>query len=227
MASNQLHGKSFEDLVKAALFQGAADRSRSVNSEFDVEGDFDRIYGLPSSIKTTSGKTVGLADARRFWRNNTAYRMLVCSYTQQGTTKLFHQVDEIFLHGEMFPALKGSISLEEITEIHFGFGITRFPEGMHVEARAWVKERIQKVQDRIGLVVLNPKIDSESQRRLQCSVSLPALIKLAEEHPPYRSPNGRAANSNYFGHRARIGFVQLPFPMVDSGPRTFNKTKSA
>lgn len=227
MASNQLHGKNFEDLIKAALFQGAADRSRSVNSEFDIEGDFDRVLGLPSSIKTTSGDTIGLADARRFWRNNSAYRMLVCSYTQEETAKLFHQVDEILLHGDMFPTLKGAISLEEITEIHNGFGIARFPRGTHDEARAWVKERLKTVQDRIGLVVLNPKIDSKSQRRLQCSVSLPALIKLAEEHPPYRSPNGRAANSNHFAHRQGFGFVPLPFRMMGSGPRTFNKTQPA
>ena len=61
-----------------------------------------------------------------------------------------------------------------------------------------MKAEIALLKPQYGCVVLNPKIDSKGQRRVQCSVPLAALIDACE------------ANVNYWCHEDRIGDVALP-----------------
>ena len=98
MTKNQLHGKKFEDFIKGCgRFPGASDAERSVTASFDIEGRFDRELGLPTSIKATGNKGVGLSDARRFWSLNKPFRMIVGAYRQEVDQKVFSQVHEFIL----------------------------------------------------------------------------------------------------------------------------------
>jgi len=52
-SGNQMHGKSFENLIKAAngIFTfAAADRKRSPSERFDIAAPDDRALGIPTSI---------------------------------------------------------------------------------------------------------------------------------------------------------------------------------
>ena len=199
MTRNQGHGNSFEDFVKGCgLFGGAANTRREMTSVFDIEARFDKLLHLPTSVKVTGGDTVTLSDARRFWSISEPFRMFVGSYDQVGPHKVFHTVHEFIVHSAMLNGLFGRITLDEVAETHIGLGLDRFPRGLHSEARAWARTAIAGLAAQRGIVILNPKIDSKTQRRLQCSASRRALQALAAEHPTYAV--GKIKQASYIAH---------------------------
>lgn len=169
----QAHGKRFEDFVKACgLFPGSSDQGRSPTSDFDIEAKFDRRLGLATSVKSTGSEIVTLADARRFFAIAEPFRMIVGRYWQVDDTKEFREIHEFILTEASLTKVRGELNHAQITDFHNGLLLGSFPAGEHVAARAWAQERKRELAPVIGSVVLNPKIDSKRQRRLQCSVSL-------------------------------------------------------
>lgn len=86
-SDNQMHGKSFESLIKAAngiFTHAAADRKRSPNDRFDIRAEDDCDCGFPTSIKSTKNSIVGLSDARLFWQSFDCvpYRILIGRYNK-------------------------------------------------------------------------------------------------------------------------------------------------
>lgn len=211
MSSNQLHGKKFEDFIKACgLFPGASDSGRSITAGFDIEARFDRLRGLPTSIKTSGNDTIALSDARRFFTVNEDYRMIVGRYEQAENRKIFGQVHEIIVTRQVSSVLKGALTLEEVTAMHDGFSLAIFPRGDHQPAREWAHSRKAKLAGVSSKIILNPKIDSKIQRRLQCSVRLADLREVAEKY------------GDYFLHKKAIGDFALPI-IQNSGPRRFRR----
>jgi hypothetical protein len=216
MTPNQLHGKRFEDQIKGCgWFDRSADSSRAVNAGFDIEARFDRRLSLPTSIKSTGSKTIALADARKFWSIAQPYRMLVGSYNQDNSRKVFNMVHEFIIHGAILELLRGRVAVEEVAQIHTGLGLQHFPEGRHNAARLWAREQIASIQGRLGLAGLNPKIDSRSQRRLQCSVSLDVLIAAATGETPFYDENNNVT-PNHQVHDAVVGTLVLPVTLLSS-----------
>jgi hypothetical protein len=205
MTNNQLHGKKFEDLIKSCgLFSGSADGGRSPTATFDIEAKYDKILGLPTSIKSTGSNIVGLSDARSFFANSEKYRMLVGRYKQVGPHKQFHNVHEFILTPETLAKLRGEVLLDDVTAFHDGLLLTAFPVGSHVAARQWALQRKAALADKQSWITLNPKIDSKSQRRLQCSLRLSELIELC-------APDG-----HYHLHEGSIGDLVLPIAQKSS-----------
>ncbi len=210
MTRNQLHGKKFEDIIKGCgLFPGSSDSARGPTASFDVEPKFDRKYNLPTSIKTTGGDGIGLSDARRFWAIAESFRMLVGCYTQNEKTKTFVSVHEFIITPEIMTFIRGDVTHQMVWEYHNGLLLNNFPEGEHGAARQWAQQQSIKLSAFKSDITLNPKIDSKSQRRLQCSVSARTLIDRC-------SPSQK-----HFEHAAHIGDVVLPFSLI-SGEREFN-----
>lgn len=211
MTPHQLHGNRFADQIKGCgLFDRSSDASRRVDAEFDIEARFDRRHALPTSVKTTGSKIVTLSDARRFWRLNQPFRMLVGPYAQAINRKVFSRVEEFVIHGPIFADLKGELSIDDVTHLHDGIGLARFPRGQQAEARAWIADQLAAVANRRGKVILNPKIDSRGQRRLQCSVRLDDLIELAGRHPQYNNI------SNHQSHQECYGDLGLPLTLMST-----------
>lgn len=204
---DQMHGKTFENTVKGAngIFTNAAsDRQRGPNDRFDVSAEDDIAHGIPTSIKSSRRLSIALSDARRFWEsfNYAPYRMLIGLYRQEGAIKVFNEIHEVIVlpkHGNL---LLGSISLAQIYNFHDG--LREFEKGQHEEARAWANNYKISLEPKRGLVVLNPKIDSGNQRRLQCSVDLRRLIEIAPD--------------DYQLHEESFGRLAFPFKIV-SRPR--------
>jgi len=184
-----MHGKSFENMIKAAngIFSwAAADRKRSPNDRFDISADDDRKFGLPTSVKSTQNNTVSLSDARLFWQSFdfVPYRILVGLYKQEGAIKVFRVIHEIILRDKYRTDLLGSIPASEINKFHDGLRGFGAGQDEQSRARVWAQERKQELMPNIGKVTLNPKIDSKNQRRLQCSIHLSNLTEIldAEDH---------------------------------------------
>jgi hypothetical protein len=219
----QKHGKQFEDALKALLFPGASDKSRKPTETFDIEAEFDRALGLSTSVKASKGcVTVALADARRFWNIDTPYRLMVACWRQKSkNVKEFYDVHEFIMHGEILSQLRGAVSYNMIEGFHDGLGVKHFPQGQHIAARQWAKVRKKEIEALGSLLILNPKIDSKTQRRLQCSVKLSTLKRLADECPVHAE-----GVANHVVHRQSIGDMILPLS-IKSEPRQFSKSATA
>jgi len=210
MTRNQLHGKTFEDYIKACgLFAGSSDGGRSATATFDIEAKYDKSSGLPTSIKSTGSNTVELADARRFWMIDEPHRMIVGQYKQDGAYKIFTVVHEFIITNSNLAHLRGELTHHSVAAFHNGLLLNHFPKGTHIEARKWAKTQKVALAGYNTLIKLHPKIDSRSQRRLQCSVALDVLIETSE-------PNG-----HYTRHTESIGGFPLPQRLMSTA-REFN-----
>lgn len=182
--SSQRHGKQIEDILKAMLFPGSADAARPATAGFDIESKFDKKFGLATSIKAAKGsRGVMLADARAFWQIKGPFRLLVGGWVQRDDEiKEFYEIHEFIIQQAMLDELRGNATFSQIKSLHEGLGLKNFPQGQHAEARKWAQAQKKLLPTRP--VVLNPKIDSKAQRRLQCSVNLPKLVSVVQKYPP-------------------------------------------
>ncbi len=141
--------------------------------------------------------TVALADARRVWswpfltniqsQQGSVFpaslRFIVGVYRQEGDYKVFNWVYEVDLVFDQATndALFGGISFGDVFAFHSGLGLEFFPEGAHKAARQWAKAHKRDLKLKSpGAIDLNFKVDSQKQRRLQCTIPLPALLKAAK-----------------------------------------------
>lgn len=216
MTSNQLHGKKFEDFIKACgMFPGSSDSSRLVTAAFDIEARFDRSgLNLPTSIKSSGSDGIGLSDARRFFAINVPYRMIVGLYDQSQDQKISATIHEFIITAKVSSALRGSVTLQMVSDFHQGLLLDHFPRGQHLAARAWAKARKATISGLETKIVLNPKIDSKSQRRLQCSVYLKDLIASCK------------ADGQYILHDKAIGDFALAV-IQNSKRRTFQSAAAS
>lgn len=212
MSRNQLHGKKFEDFIKGCgLFPGSSDSGRGVTAGFDIEAKFDRERGLPTSVKTTGNDTIALSDARRFFEIDRDFRMLVGKYHQQGTQKVFAEIHEFIASTDVLNAVRGDLDMATVTAFHEGLLIGKFSKGEHVAAREWARHRKTELSGVKTDIILNPKIDSKTQRRLQCSIRIDDLARAAQAH------------GKYIIHTDAIGDFALPI-IQNSARRTFQES---
>ena len=222
MSNSQSHGKTFEREVITKCFGVAEDEA----DKFGNTAVFDIPFGIttcqhptgdPVSIKTAAVKaaakaaTVCLSDASRVWAWDQPLILVVGLYSQNGETKMFHTVYEFHLRLDRQERglLYGELTLAEVSSFHKT--LKTFGQGEHAKARAWAKAEKKRLAPKTGHIQLNPKIDSKTQRRLQCSVRLPLLVDACKDT--------RRFTENETG---KYRGLSLPFP-VDSGARVFSK----
>ena len=181
MSKNQLHGKTYEDYIKSA-FPGSADHGRPASAKWDIEDRYDKINHLSTSIKTSKGSSIELADARKIWQINEQYRIILGRYQQIGDVKDFYSLHEIIITKDEHSKLLGNIRLDEIESFHDT--LLHFKKGSHDEARRYAKSQKLLLANR-SIITLNPKIDTKSQRRLQCSIPINRLLLEIKNHLIY------------------------------------------
>lgn len=225
MSTNQLHGKTFEREVITQCFGLTEEQV----SEFSSTAVFDIPFGIttcqhptgnPVSIKTAAAlaaakaASVCLSDARRVWSWDSPLILVVGLYNQVGGVKRFHTVYEFHFQltaGER-KRLYGELTLAEVA--HFHETLKTFGLGQHKAASAWAKaHKLVLSPKATGAIQLNPKIDSKTQRRLQCSAPLTGLKGACDDAREFTSATG--------GYRG----LHLPFEVQSS--RRERKKKAA
>jgi hypothetical protein len=185
MAKNQMHGKVFEDQLRPG-FPGSVECPQAGGAAFDFAADHDPVAGLPTSVKTTGHQTVCLADARRVFAAPTPFRLVVGQYQQEIGAKEVTTIHEFVIQAEEWQRLKGDLPAAAVDGFHNH--LLTFKRGEHADARAWAQTHKRALATaHPGVIQLNPKIDSQSQRRLQASISLAALIEGVAEHTCHQS----------------------------------------
>jgi hypothetical protein len=173
MTEVQAHGFSFEKWIRDHFFAGY---TGSYMQKWDVPSDQNihsvvpsQFQRLPVSIKTAkAGSPIGLGDVLRQRQIDHDFLMIVGFWEQRTQTeKWFVDIGCALFRAVDWQTLWGQLTLAEILEIdavvknqstHYSI--------VRAEAQAWKKCPSVKTAS----LVINPKIDSKTQRRIQCSV---------------------------------------------------------
>lgn len=174
MVEVQFHGFSFEKWVRENLFEGY---TGNYMQEWDIPPDYNRhpaisenMRGIPVSVKSAKyGSPIGLGDINRQRAINQPFLMIVGFWKQRTPTEKW--IEEIgcalFLPVE-WNSLWGALDAIRIREIDLLIKDHSISfEQARQKAKEWKKEVAAPSDCHF---VVNPKIDSKSQRRIQCSL---------------------------------------------------------
>jgi hypothetical protein len=135
------------------------------------------------SVKTTGGKSVGMGDILRIWELDATKKqtLVIVRYKQFSGYKKVEEVIEINFTTEIRDYFFGSLTREEL--IQYVDLIKSLPKGRCSKSTSDHYKSVKKnLQNTKGMgIVINPKVDSKDQRRVQCSI--PDINKLIEFFP--------------------------------------------
>jgi len=213
MVEVQYHGFTFEKWVRDTFFdeyEGSYIQNWDIPPEKNTQECIPSEYrNLPVSVKTAKyGSPIGLGDVRRQRGINVPFLMIVGFWKQKTPSeKWFEEIGVALLTTSTWSGLWGALSFDEIAEIDSQIKDLSLHYGT---ARQTAKEWKSKCVGSSGAeIVINPKIDSKKQRRIQCSIPFNTFWRIAGRVPvPTKSPS-------LFG-------VSFENPVI-SGSRSFNQ----
>ena len=205
MPANQNHGFLWEDEIKTKVFQCF------VPAGYTDTHDIDKAYNPFNpreniSIKASGSGTVCMGDALRVFNYSPedVHTAIVLRYTQTEDAKVLTGVYELDLDNREL--LWGRVTRDDIQSLVDL--VHSQPSGRRdAEIDNQSKAMKKTLNAKSGVVRFNPKIDSKTQRRLQCSItnfaSIPALIRTSNLE--YLVRGVRIAATVLSGRRVRHG----------------------
>ena len=134
-----------------------------------LEVDFD------GAIKTTGNNTICCSDIQRMYGHGD-YTLIVGVYNQVDNKKVFHTEYQFFIKKEDFDKLWGNTSVEKLNEYVNKVKSVKHGKEAQEEYQKAAESWKLDVADDNALFVINPKVDSKKQRRVQCSLHIDKLI---------------------------------------------------
>jgi hypothetical protein len=234
MSASQHHGFAIEQRLIAefprrnpALVRPPSNLAQDYTARFDVPAEHDPFNrGIPTSIKSARFRgprtLVCLADAVRTvsLAQEERMRLMVALYRQDGDEKVVEELREYEILGEEWATMCGNVPRKQIETF-----AAALKGGTPTEARAQAKQWQQRLaQAHPSLMRWNPKIDSQRQRRLQCSISLFDIESVIEDRSRirvYGQAMGDGPRPGYLKSQSeRLWGRGLHFPFhVDSAVR--------
>jgi hypothetical protein len=179
MPASQDFGFIMDNEIVTKVFQAPKGSYTSIHDVPKDHNPFDRTENV--SIKSVSDKGVPcMGSALRIWDYDTSekHTAIIVTYVQRGGSKVVTRVVEFSLDDKV--ALFGTLAREDI--VRLDALIRSVPPGqISREMHAQVHNLKKELNAKSGLVKFNPKIDSNTQRRLQCS--LPKVSSLVAAAP--------------------------------------------
>jgi len=200
MPENQLHGFTWETEIKTTVF--GLDAAAPYTAVHDIDRSQNRFDANENiSIKTTGSSTVCMGDALRIldYEPGAMHTAIVVQYEQREDSKFVVCVYELDLGQREL--LWGRVTREDVVELDAL--VRSMPHGQRVPGiDAAITAKKTELNARSGLLKFNPKIDSKTQRRLQCSIpkfaEAPTLVRTIARDPMVRGipitaslPSGR------------------------------------
>ena len=167
MAEVQSHGFHFEKWIKDTFFEGYI--SSSYTDKWDIPKHQNKNYGnLPISIKTSKyGSPIGLGDAIRQFSIDEDFILIVGYWEQEGKNKKLVNVSACEIQIDTWRKLWDPIKYDDISKLD---QLIKSYDQSYLKIRKDAKALKAKSPYKDCNITLNPKIDSKSQRRLQCSI---------------------------------------------------------
>ena len=208
MPEVQLHGFDFENWIKKTFF---TDFTVSYSHKWDVPAEFNTLEfipkefrHLPVSIKTCKNRSpIGFGDALRQFGVEEDFLLIVGFWEQSGANKNFVAVEATKITAQNWKNLFQPLTEKDLKLLD---STIKNKDLHYSEVRKLAKEIKKSFPP--TKIILNPKIDSKTQRRLQCSLPFNVFWNDFAEKESYRN-----IECSLFGER-------VPNPFV-SGARVF------
>lgn len=213
MPENQQHGFLWESEIKTKVF------GLTGPDPYTAVHDVDRSRNTLNpnenvSIKTTGSDTLCMGDALRVfdYEDGVAHTCIAVRYTQGAEQKNLQNVYELDLNQREL--LWGRVTKQDIEELDAL--VRTMPAGQRVaDIDRAITQKKKELNAKSGVIRFNPKIDSKTQRRLQCSIPkfhrYTSLVKSATTQPSVRGTT--IAASVPTGRRVRNRRVQEPISL--------------
>ncbi len=214
MPENQQHGFLWESEIKTKVF------GLTGQDPYTAVHDVDRGRNSLNpnenvSIKTTGNTTLCMGDALRVFEYEAGveHTCIALQYVQRDQQKVLTNVYELDLTKREI--LWGSVTKQDVEELD---RLVRSmpPNRRDPEIDRAIAQKKKELNAKSGAMRFNPKIDSKTQRRLQCSIPKFAtyldLIKTSTTQPSVRGV--AIVGSIEGGRRIRNRRVQEPGSLV-------------
>jgi hypothetical protein len=184
MPAGQEHGFEFQKIVEREVF-GLRELPVSYTGTHDIPKEYNKFNRNENvSIKATGSNSIGLGDVLRIYDYSLTetHTAIVIYYQQVGDRKNIRKIVEFSLDDKR--ALFGDVSRAEIVSLireirSVPIGIS--PAELNVR-RTRINAMTKELSKR-STVRFNSKIDSKTQRRLQCTLTVipPSIVSYSED----------------------------------------------
>ena len=202
----QHHGVVFEQWVRDTFFD--AYQPSSYTQKWDVPAEANTKYGgVPVNPKAAKYRTpVDLGDALRQFDIHEAFLFIIGYWVQEEQGKRMVNILPALVEPATWRKLWGPVTRADIERLD---ALIKDRSLDHEEARRLAQEMKSRPPFSESVIVFNPKIDSETQRRLQCSLRFEDLFNSL-------APGADSAS------QPRPVLWGIPYPgLIESGPREF------
>lgn len=181
---SQSHGLFWDSEIREIVFLIKA--CKNDTKKYDISCDENRFDTCENiSIKTTGGNNIDCGDILRFYDGDFTkkYTIILIIYKQKTNSKQINEIIEINYTEELRNILFGTISRDILEK--FATYIKSIPSG-NVEKKTKQNYIILKnqLQQKFNMKInISPKVDSKSQRRVQCSI--PKIQELFTLYPQF------------------------------------------
>jgi hypothetical protein len=204
----QQHGLVFEEWVRNTFFDGY--RPANYTQKWDIPAAVNKNFGgVPVNPKATKfGTPVDLGDALRQFKIEEPFILVIGFWQQIGDEKRFVNIVAPRIDPAQWRKLWGPVTLADLQRLD---AVIKDKSLTPEQARAAAKKIKSAPPFTQSVIVVNPKIDSKTQRRLQCSVRFDDVFT-------HLIPGGNRAAQD------QPALWGVPFPTtVASKPRAFAK----
>ena len=167
---SQQHGFFWERHIRKHVFQiDPKNKYTCINDIDKLDNKFDNNENI--SIKTMGADTLFLGSARRIlqYPDDEKHTAIILFYNQRGDTKHITRVVEIPMDDKRL--FFGDVTLDEVIELETMIKALPKTGSIPKEMRTEIEQKKNEMNKRTNNgVQFNIKIDSKSQRRLQCSI---------------------------------------------------------
>lgn len=179
---SQSHGLFWDSEIRFKVF--GLNQCINDTKKYDIEAEenkFDHLENI--SIKTSSNNNIDCGDILRFFDGDfsKSYTIILIRYEQKINTKCVKEIIEIAYTSELRDHLFGTVN-KEVLQQYVDF-IKAIPSGpVAEEIKKEYKFKKNELQKDYNMAInISPKVDSKSQRRVQCSI--PKLNELLAQFP--------------------------------------------
>ena len=179
---SQSHGLFWDSEIRNKVF--GLNQCINDTKKYDIEAEenkFDQLENV--SIKSSSNNNIDCGDILRFFSGDFSkkYTIILIRYEQKSDTKCIKEIIEIAYTSWLRDHLFGTIT-NEVLQQYVDF-VKAIPSGpVSEEIKKEYKFKKNALQKDYNMAInISPKVDSKSQRRVQCSI--PKLDQLLAQFP--------------------------------------------
>jgi len=170
----QHHGVAFEKWVRDTFFDGY--QPVGYTQKWDIPAAANPRHGkIPVNPKAAkSGAPVDLGDALRQFDINEPFLLIIGYWVQDPEGKRLVNILPVRITPRIWRKLWGSITRADLERLD---AVIKDRSLTPAEARRRAQEMKSQPPFSEAVMVLNPKIDSKTQRRLQCSLRFEDVLR--------------------------------------------------